>query len=199
LESWKRKSSQRANPTYRSEEVTPVKEEGSKATPSVGVILGSASDLPKVRAVFETLDLFGVAYETAVLSAHRTPHLVTEYAESASKRGIKVIVGAAGLAAALPGALAALVDIPVIGLPLSGGPVNGIDALLSVADMPPGVPVAAVGVDSAKNAALLALRILGVSDERIRRELEKAREQAARDVEAKSKALRAEGLPVWEP
>lgn len=179
--------------------MTPLKEEGSKATPSVGVILGSASDLPKVRAVFETLDLFGASYETAVISAHRTPHMLAEYAESASRRGIKVIIGAAGLAAALPGALAALVDIPVIGLPLSGGPVNGVDALLSVADMPPGVPVAALGVDSAKNAALLALRILGLSDERIRLQQEKTREQAAKDVEAKAKVLREQGLPVWEP
>ncbi len=171
----------------------------SDAGPLVGVILGSASDLPKVRALFETLDLFSIAYETAVLSAHRTPHLVAQYAESAAKRGVKVLIGAAGLAAALPGALAALVDIPVIGLPLGGGPVNGIDALLSVADMPPGVPVGAVGIDSAKNAALLAVRILGLSDTRIQVQLAASRVQAAKDVAAKSKTLRDDGLPIWEP
>ena len=167
--------------------------------PLVGVILGSASDLDRVRPVFETLELFAVPYETAVLSAHRTPHLVTQYAEGAGKRGVKVIIGAAGLAAALPGALAALVDLPVIGLPLSGGPVNGVDALLSVADMPPGIPVGAVGIDSAKNAALMALRILGLSDPRIRQQLAAAREQATSEVTSKSRVLREKGLPVWEP
>ncbi len=170
-----------------------------KKAPVVGVILGSASDLGKVGSVFETLDLFEVPYETAILSAHRTPHLVTDYAKSASERGIKVVIAAAGLAAALPGALAALVDIPVIGLPLGGGPVNGVDALLSVADMPPGIPVAAVGIDSSKNAALLALRILGLADPRISGELGKARERAAKDVAGKSNVLKEKGLPVWEP
>ena len=161
-----------------------------KKAPVVGVILGSASDLGRVGSVFETLDLFQVPYETAILSAHRTPHLVTDYAKSASERGIKVVIAAAGLAAALPGALAALVDIPVIGLPLGGGPVNGVDALLSVA---------AVGIDSSKNAALLALRILGLADPRISGELGKARERAAKDVAGKSNVLKEKGLPVWEP
>lgn len=171
----------------------------AKCTPLVGVIMGSASDLDKTRQVFETLDLFAVPYETAVISAHRTPDLVTKYAESARSRSIKVIIAAAGLAAALPGALSALVDIPVIGLPLGGGPVNGMDALLSVADMPPGVPVAAVGVDSGRNAALLAVRILGLDDPRLSRELLEARRRAAADVAQKAKVLLDMGLPAWEP
>ena len=167
--------------------------------PLVGVIMGSASDLDKVRAVFEIFDLFKVPFETAIVSAHRTPELVKKYAESASERGVKVLIGAAGLAAALPGALSALVDIPVIGLPLGGGPVNGVDALLSVTDMPPGIPVAAVGIDSARNAALLAIRILGLTDPRLREELGRMRERSANEVAEKSKVLRDKGLPVWEP
>lgn len=170
-----------------------------KAGPRVGVVMGSASDLDKVRPVFETLGHLGVSYEAAVISAHRTPDLVAEYARSAAQRGIEVIIAAAGLAAALPGVLAALVDIPVIGLPLGGGPVNGMDALLSVADMPPGVPVAAVGVDSGKNAALLAARILGLTDTRLSQELLETRRKAAADVVAKAGVLREKGLPAWEP
>lgn len=173
--------------------------QGDGVVPSVGVILGSTSDIEKAGAVFETLSLFNVPYETAVLSAHRAPDLVAEYAKGAAGRGVKVLIGAAGLAAALPGALASLVDIPVIGLPLGGGPVMGMDALLSVTGMPPGVPVAAVGINSAKNAALLAIRILGVADERIRTELARTRELAARDVSAAAKTLKEKGLPVWEP
>jgi 5-(carboxyamino)imidazole ribonucleotide mutase len=168
-------------------------------TPQVGVIMGSASDLDKVKAVFETLDLFKVPYETAVISAHRTPALVTQYAESAKERGVAVIIAAAGLAAALPGAMAALVDIPVIGLPLGGGPVSGVDALLSVTDMPPGVPVASVGIDSAKNAALLALRVVGLLDGRVQSELCELRRRSFKEVSEKSKVLRDKGLPVWEP
>jgi len=161
--------------------------------------MGSASDLDKVRVVFETLDMFQTPYETAVISAHRTPELVQEYAESAARKGIKVIIAAAGLAAALPGALSALVDIPVIGLPLSGGPMGGIDALFSVTGMPPGNPVGAVGIDSARNATLLALRILGLSDPRIRQELSRVRMQAAQEVGDKARVLRDRGLPAWEP
>jgi len=169
------------------------------STPLVGVIMGSASDLEKVTAAFECLDSFRVPYEAAVVSAHRTPELVRAYAESAERRGLRVIIAAAGLAAALPGALAALVDIPVLGLPLSGGPVNGVDALLSMTDMPPGVPVGSVGIDSARNAALLAVRIVGLDDLRIRRELSQARKQAAAQVADKVRVLRDKGIPVWEP
>lgn len=165
----------------------------------VGVVMGSVSDLEKVRPVFETLGSFEVPYEVAVISAHRTPGLVREYAESASRRGVRVIIAAAGLSAALPGALSALVDIPVIGLPLGGGPVNGVDALLSVADMPPGIPVGAVGIDSARNSALFALRILGLLDPGLSQRLSHARAKAAAEVAGRARALRDKGLPVWEP
>jgi len=167
--------------------------------PLVGVVMGSASDLEKVQPVFQTLEAFQVPYEAAVVSAHRTPHLVSQYAESAAKRGIKVIIAAAGLAAALPGALAAVTDLPVIGLPLSGGPANGMDALLSMADMPPGIPVATVGVDSAKNAALLAVRILGQNDGELSSALARARARASSEVIEKTELLRNKGFPMWDP
>jgi len=164
----------------------------------VGVVLGSASDLGKVGPVFETLEEFRISYDVAVVSAHRTPDLVEEYARSVSERGVKVVIAAAGLAAALPGALAALVDVPVIGLPLGGGPVMGVDALLSITDMPPGVPVAGVGIGSAKNAALLAARILAVHDPDLKARLEAVRKKMSSDTREKISLLREKGLPVWQ-
>lgn len=166
--------------------------------PDAGVVLGSASDLDKVKPVFDTLEQFGVPYEVAIISAHRTPNLVREYADSATERQIKVIIAAAGLAAALPGALAAVVDIPVIGLPLGGGSVNGVDALLSVTNMPSGVPVAAVGIDSAKNAALLAVRILATRDGDLRRRLTGFRREMANGVLDKTALVQEKGLPGWK-
>ena len=136
----------------------------SKQTVQVGIVLGSASDLDKVKPLFGVLDEFGVSYELAVISAHRTPKLLDEYARSVSSRGIKVVIAAAGLSAALPGVLASLVDVPVIGIPVSTGTLDGMDALLSISQMPPGVPVACVGIDSARNAGLLAVRILSLTD-----------------------------------
>jgi 5-(carboxyamino)imidazole ribonucleotide mutase len=172
--------------------------EGTGRKPQVGVVLGSVSDLDKVRPVFDTLQEFGVLYDVAVISAHRTPDLVAEYARSVNDRGVKVVIAAAGLAAALPGALAAVADIPVIGLPLGGGPVKGIDALLSVTDMPPGVPVAGVGIDSARNAALLAVRILATADPSLKARIQAFREEMAAQVREKSGLLEEKGLPVWE-
>ena len=168
------------------------------AGPAVGVVCGSASDLSKVQPVFDTLSEFSVPYEVAIISAHRTPDLLQEYAGSAVRRGLKVVIAAAGLAAALPGAFAALVDIPVIGLPLGGGPVNGIYAMLSVTDMPPGVPVAAVGIDSAKNAALLAIRILAANDEDMRSALAGFRRKMAEGVLERSGVIAQKGLPAWK-
>ncbi len=166
--------------------------------PEVGILVGSSSDLEPVRQVFGTLDEFQVGYEVAIISAHRTPGLLCEYASSAAKRGIKVIIAAAGLSAALAGAIAALVDIPVIGLPVSAGALKGIDALLSTAQMPPGVPVAAVGIDGARNAGLLALRILGLGSREIASRLFAYRQSQARETEQKSDAVLAKGLPGWD-
>ncbi len=130
--------------------------------PVVGVLLGSESDRERIQPALDELDARGVSWELEVRSAHRDPDAVTEYARSARARGLRVLICCAGLAAALPGAVAAHTDLPVIGVPLrsSMSVLDGLDALLSIAQMPPGVPVACVGVDSAKNAAVLATRIL---------------------------------------
>jgi len=133
--------------------------------PVVGILVGSESDLERMRAAMDELEARGIAYEFEVRSAHRTPQAVAEYATSARDRGLKVLICGAGLAAALPGVVAAHTDLPVIGVPLrsSKSVLDGLDALLSIVQMPPGVPVACVGVDNAKNAAVLAARILGAS------------------------------------
>jgi len=131
--------------------------------PLVGIIVGSESDRERMQAAIDELETRGIAHEFEVRSAHRQPDAVAQYARSARERGLKVLIAGAGLAAALPGVVAAHTDLPVIGVPLrsSLSVLDGLDALLSIAQMPPGVPVACVGVDNAKNAAVLAVRILG--------------------------------------
>ena len=132
----------------------------------VGILVGSESDRERMQGALDELDSRSIAYEFEVRSAHRTPAAVAEYAASARGRGLKVLICGAGLAAALPGVVAAHTDLPVIGVPLrsSKSVLDGLDALLSIVQMPPGVPVACVGVDNARNAAVLAARILGVSE-----------------------------------
>src|SRR6202051_534684 len=129
----------------------------------VGILVGSESDRERMQGAFDLLDKEGVGYEFDVRSAHRTPDAVTEYARTARERGLRVLICGAGLSAALPGVVAAHTDLPVIGVPLrsSKSVLDGLDALLSIVQMPPGVPVACVGVDNARNAAALAVRILG--------------------------------------
>ena len=131
----------------------------------VGILVGSESDRERMQGALDELDQRGIAHEFEVRSAHRDPNAVAEYASSARSRGLKVLICGAGLAAALPGVVAAHTDLPVIGVPLrsSMSVLDGLDALLSIVQMPPGVPVACVGVDNARNAAVLAARILGVS------------------------------------
>jgi phosphoribosylaminoimidazole carboxylase PurE protein len=133
----------------------------------VGVLVGSESDRERVQPALDALEQAGVAYDFRVLSAHRNPDEVAEFCRSARKRGLRVLICGAGLSAALPGIAAAHSDLPVIGVPLrsSLSVLDGVDALLAISQMPPGVPVAAVGVDNAKNAAALALRILSVGRE----------------------------------
>jgi 5-(carboxyamino)imidazole ribonucleotide mutase len=135
------------------------------ADPLVGILVGSESDRERMRPALDELDARGVAWEFEVRSAHRTPDSVAEYARGAAGRGLRVLICGAGLAAALPGVVAAQTELPVIGVPLrsSMSVLDGVDALLSIVQMPPGVPVACVGVDNAKNAALLALRILALT------------------------------------
>jgi phosphoribosylaminoimidazole carboxylase PurE protein len=131
--------------------------------PLVGIVMGSDSDREKMQKAATELEERGISYEIQVMSAHRSPDLVATYSKEARSRGLRVIIAGAGLSAALPGTVAAHTDLPVIGVPLAAktGVMNGLDALLSVAQMPPGVPVACVGVDNARNAAVLAARILG--------------------------------------
>jgi 5-(carboxyamino)imidazole ribonucleotide mutase len=129
----------------------------------VGILVGSESDRERMQGALDVLDEKGIGYEFEVRSAHRTPDAVAEYARSARGRGLRVLICGAGLSAALPGVVAAHTDLPVIGVPLrsSLSLLDGLDALLAIAQMPPGVPVATVGVDNAKNAGVLAVRILG--------------------------------------
>jgi 5-(carboxyamino)imidazole ribonucleotide mutase len=129
----------------------------------VGILVGSESDRERMQAALDLLDEQGVGYEFEVRSAHRTPDAVAEYAKTARDRGLRVLICGAGLSAALPGVVASHTDLPVIGVPLrsSLSVLDGLDALLAISQMPPGVPVATVGVDNARNAAALALRILG--------------------------------------
>ena len=133
--------------------------------PLVGIVVGSESDRERMQDALDELEARGIPHESEVRSAHRQPDAVAEYGRTARERGLKVLIAGAGLAAALPGVLAAHTDLPVIGVPLrsSKSVLDGLDALLSIVQMPPGVPVACVGVDSAKNAAVLAARILGPS------------------------------------
>jgi phosphoribosylaminoimidazole carboxylase PurE protein len=134
--------------------------------PLVGILIGSESDRERLQGATNELDARGIAWELDVRSAHRSPDAVAEYAKGAAARGIKVLICGAGLAAALPGVVAAHTELPVIGVPLrsSMSVLDGMDALLSIVQMPPGVPVATVGVDNAKNAAVLAARILALLD-----------------------------------
>jgi len=133
------------------------------SSPLVGIVVGSESDRDRMQAAMDELDARGIAHEFEVRSAHRQPDAVADYGRTARDRGLRVLIAGAGLAAALPGVLAAHTDLPVIGVPLrsSLSVLDGLDALLSIVQMPPGVPVACVGVDNAKNAAVLAARILG--------------------------------------
>lgn len=137
--------------------------------PTVAVVCGSRSDLPALRGCFDTLDQLGVRWEASVISAHRQPEALQRYVEEAEAAGVRLFIGAAGLAAHLPGVLASLTARPVIGVPLDGGALGAADALYSIVQMPPGVPVAAVAIGSAgaRNAAHLAARILAISDESV--------------------------------
>ncbi|MEE9244836.1 MAG: 5-(carboxyamino)imidazole ribonucleotide mutase [Gemmatimonadota bacterium] len=156
---------------------------GETKAPLVGILTGSPSDLPTIEKTQETLEELGVPSELKVLSAHRTPDLTVEYVRSAELRGVKVFIACAGMANHLAGTVAAHTVLPVIGVPLTSGALAGLDALLSTVQMPPGVPVATVAVDGARNAAYLAAQILALQDSGIRKSLEAARAAARRRYE----------------
>ena len=154
------------------------------AEPRVGIIMGSTSDHETMKAAAATLEELGVAYEMRVVSAHRTPDLMFRYASEAGARGIEVIIAGAGGAAHLPGMVASKTALPVIGVPVQSKALNGLDSLLSIAQMPPGVPVATMAIGNAANAALFAARILALHDPELARKLAERASRVAADVEA---------------
>ncbi len=154
----------------------------------VGIVMGSASDLPVVKKAQEVLESLGIPNEMHIYSAHRTPVEAREFAETARQKGFGVLIAAAGMAAHLAGAIAAGTTLPVIGIPINSS-LNGLDALLATVQMPSGIPVATVAVDGAKNAAWLAAEILAVSDAALAEKLASARKQTAEDILAKDREL----------
>lgn len=160
------------------------------AKPLVAVVMGSDSDWPAMKAAADTCAEFDVTFEARVLSAHRTPEDMMRYAKSAASRGIKVIIAGAGGAAHLPGMIASLTPLPVIGVPIQSKALNGLDSLLSIVQMPAGVPVATVAIGNGRNAGLLALQILGVSDPELQGRIVEFKQRAARESRGKNKSLR---------
>lgn len=158
----------------------------------VGIIMGSASDLPTMQAAIDTLKALDIAHEVDIVSAHRTPEKMMTYGQNAHKRGLKAIIAGAGGAAHLPGMIAALSPLPVIGVPIkSSNSIDGWDSVLSILQMPGGVPVATVALNGAKNAGLLAAQIIGSSDENVLRNIISYKEDLKTKVEASSKKLNA--------
>ncbi len=161
----------------------------STGTPIVGIAMGSDSDWPTMQAAAEVLDRFEVAYEARVLSAHRTPRAMLDWGQAAAGRGLKAVIAGAGGAAHLPGMLAAATTLPVIGVPVVLKTLDGLDSLLSIVQMPTGVPVATVAIGNAANAALLAVRILATGDPRLAAALVEYAADLERQVAAKDAAL----------
>lgn len=163
--------------------------------PRVGILMGSASDWPVMKQAAQVLGEYAVPCEAHVVSAHRTPEAAAEYAATAHRRGLRVIIAGAGMAAHLAGVLAAHTTLPVIGVPLAAGALAGRDALLATVQMPPGVPVATVGIDGARNAALLAVQILATTDEHLHRSLASAKDRMKDTVERTDRELQAQIHP----
>ncbi len=161
----------------------------SNEQPQVGVIMGSDSDWPTMKAACDILDEFDIPYEKKVVSAHRTPDDMATYGKEARERGIKVIIAGAGGAAHLPGMTAAHTTLPVIGVPVKTSTLSGLDSLYSIVQMPPGVPVATVAIGKAGNAALLAIRMLSTEDNNLASKLEQYHEQMAQESREKTKNL----------
>ncbi len=158
----------------------------------VAVILGSDSDWPVVKGACDQLEAFGIPFEAHILSAHRTPAAAAEFAKGARANGFGVVICAAGMAAHLAGAFAANTTLPVIGIPMKGGAMDGLDALLSTVEMPSGIPVATVAIGGAKNAAILAVQILAVTDQSLAEKLDRARSDMAEQIAKKEEKLQAE-------
>ena len=159
------------------------------ATPQIGIIMGSDSDWPVMKLAAAICDKFGISYEKRVVSAHRTPDDMADYAKAAASRGVKVIIAGAGGAAHLPGMVASYTTLPVIGVPVETRLLKGMDSLLSIVQMPKGIPVATVAISNATNAALLAIRMLGAFDEGLRGKLEAYHDAMADESRAKTQNL----------
>ena len=159
----------------------------------VGILMGSDSDLPIMQKAAQMLEKFGIEYEMTIISAHRMPDVFVDYATKAEERGIEVIIAGAGGAAHLPGMCAALFPLPVIGVPLSGKNLEGMDAVFSIMQMPPGIPVATVAIDGAKNAAILAAKMLATGDEELLAKIESYTGNLKKQVEAKDAKLQQVG------
>ena len=166
-----------------------MKKSSKSEKPLVGIIMGSDSDLETMKQAAAVCDEFGVACEMRVLSAHRTPEDTAAYARTAAERGIEVIVAGAGGAAHLPGVVAASTPLPVIGVPIQSKALNGLDSLLSIVQMPPGVPVATVGIGAGRNAGLLAIQILAAGNRSLRASLIKFKDRLAAESQAKNDKL----------
>jgi 5-(carboxyamino)imidazole ribonucleotide mutase len=164
---------------------------GTQPAPLVGVVMGSDSDLPTMQAAIDALAEFEVPYEVRILSAHRTPFAMLDYGQTAATRGLKVIVAGAGGAAHLPGMLASATPLPVVGVPVAITQLAGVDALLSIAQMPAGVPVATLAIGNARNAGLLAVRILATADAALRERMEAFQTQLANMVIDKDERIQA--------
>jgi len=164
----------------------------SAQAPLVGVVMGSASDLDVMRTCTDLLAELGVAHEVRIMSAHRTPEAVAAWASGAAERGLRVLIAGAGAAAALPGVVAAHSHLPVIGVPIDATALRGVDALYAIVQMPSGVPVATVGIDGAKNAAVLAARILALQDDALAQHLEAMSSDSRAQVEAADQRVREE-------
>ena len=160
--------------------------------PLVGILMGSDSDLPVMEKAAEVLREMGIPFEMDISSAHRLPDKTAHYAKTARERGLEVLIAGAGMAAHLAGVLAAHTTLPVIGVPLKSGALKGVDALYSTVQMPPGIPVATVGIDGARNAAHLACEILSIKYPEIAKKVERFREKMKGELEEKSKALKKE-------
>ena len=165
---------------------------GGNGMKKVAVIMGSDSDWPQVKAACEQLKAFSIPFEAHIMSAHRTPETAAAFAKGAREAGFGVIIAAAGMAAHLAGAMAANTTLPVIGIPMKGGALDGLDALLATVQMPSGLPVATVALNGAKNAAVLAAQILAVEDAALAEKLDKARSDMAAQIAEKERKLQTE-------
>ncbi len=163
----------------------------------VGIIMGSDSDLAVMQDAASILDDFNVAYEMTIVSAHRTPDVLFEYSKKAITKGLKVIIAGAGGAAHLPGITASMTVLPVIGVPVKTKTMDGLDSLLSIAQMPPGVPVATVAVNGAKNAGLLAIQILGLTDKKLQKKMVDYKKKMNVEVKGKAKKLQKVGYKKY--